>query len=765
MEAPHDPANVSEEDLVVVSAVGETEHGACGAVSECEGEVSEVLEVGLETVTWDKLEAEGVWVDPADRDRTPPQFKWISHTYWRTPQPQINKAKMPRKHKAVEEVRPHKRQMAAIDRLGAGSLCQENIQDFMECEASCPHNSEVTNRETTGYMAKYHDGRQWGLHAIREYSVGDFVGEYLGEMVSGVEGRRRKREKVATSPSYLLAVGPRFVDAEHYGNALRLINHVCVDPNCRFVYVWVQGRLHISVTTIRPVRVGEEFTVAYGFMKVTGSQCHCGHEYCQQYMGDVVRHIPGTELRVPKQRVEVPREWRAAAAVARDKGEETGKRRRYGTLPAGWTPFPVPAQEAQVDGGAEVAGSNEASGSGEETRATYNGPPVMKYRGNVRFPAGLSFAVNRQDEITELASIERTMWWALRGRDSIRRWSKRALLRHTPWTAGSMRKTQEAEGEAGEAPPGRNGLRPLEGEALGAWIEATGWEEEEEARLQAEGTRAWGRAQNLQPLLEEDVRMLQSAGTWKPHVMATWLDWSVTYHSAVPAGSWVVGVGALHLAFQKQGANGGERLVRAKVKTQGPTHMGVNRATNFWFPLRDMAFGWGLIHADIRERRLTVWGRVPANLTDRAKQWMDAWTGNTSERGCAQADWIVGQGAGEWAPQDDIKTALQMAACMIREEETGMSDVQVAWASRLLPEVCREYGRDQDRRQVVETKEVLKTPPKAKSAPKPIRREVPGVRGTHRHMVWQKLRAEALRQVKRRTGEGEEDEARKDWRV
>ena len=51
MEAPRDPANRSEGEAVEASADGATEQEACGEASEGKGEASEVLEVGLDTVT------------------------------------------------------------------------------------------------------------------------------------------------------------------------------------------------------------------------------------------------------------------------------------------------------------------------------------------------------------------------------------------------------------------------------------------------------------------------------------------------------------------------------------------------------------------------------------------------------------------------------------------------------------------------------------------------------------------------------------------
>ena len=88
-----------------------------------------------------------------------------------------------------------------------------------------------------------------------------------------------------------------YIDAELHGNALRFINHVCVGPNCRYETVWVDGLPRISVEAIRPIRVGEELTTSYDFDRVIGSMCHCGHEFCQGFMGPAVEYEPGSDHR------------------------------------------------------------------------------------------------------------------------------------------------------------------------------------------------------------------------------------------------------------------------------------------------------------------------------------------------------------------------------------------------------------------------------------------------------------------------------------
>ena len=253
----------------------------------------DVILTDASEMSWDTLRRHGLCVDPEDEHRTPPNFHLICEDFWRTPPPKADVTKQPRRHdsEAVEGQRSRQ----APDRLGMGSVCADNHDLFLECEWSCAVNAPIARRITIAHMLKYHDGRQWGLHAMQEHQQGDFVGPYVGEVVNGQEGARRKQSKIATTPSYLLQLGNRFIDAEGYGNAMRFINHTCVAPNCRFEYTWVQGRLHIQVVALRDIQRGEEYTTAYGFEQTTGSACHCGQEHCQHFMGNEVQRHPVTK--------------------------------------------------------------------------------------------------------------------------------------------------------------------------------------------------------------------------------------------------------------------------------------------------------------------------------------------------------------------------------------------------------------------------------------------------------------------------------------
>ena len=207
------------------------------------------------------------------------------------------------------------------------------------------------------------------------------------------------------------------------------------------------------------------------------------------------------------------------------------------------------------------------------------------------------------------------------------------------------------------------------------------------------------------------------------------------------------------------------RVLPAKVRKQGPSHIVATRATHFWFPLHDIKFGWGLIHADVQKKTLTVWGRTPAHLSQRAQQWMQCWLGERVIGEEQLEPWTTVRVEEEWSLDSDLQAALAMAQCISLDQGAWVAEELQERAARLLPEVCREYGRDQDRRQVHSEDTAPPQPTQLPAKPTKGARPKPRPEGTQRHMVWQQIRAEAMRQKKRRQAHDEGEVQHKDWKA
>ncbi|CAF0962547.1 unnamed protein product [Adineta ricciae] len=134
-------------------------------------------------------------------------------------------------------------------------------------------------------------GRGWGLRALVPIKEGEFVNEYLGELITYEETERRVKlaRKNNVKDFYFLVLDKdRVIDAGPRGNLSRFANHSC-DPNLRTEKWNISGDLRVGLFAIRAIEAGEELTFEYGveseFRGDTIFHCLCGAETCTGFMG------------------------------------------------------------------------------------------------------------------------------------------------------------------------------------------------------------------------------------------------------------------------------------------------------------------------------------------------------------------------------------------------------------------------------------------------------------------------------------------------
>ncbi|XP_021933678.1 histone-lysine N-methyltransferase EHMT2 isoform X2 [Zootermopsis nevadensis] len=164
---------------------------------------------------------------------------------------------------------------------------------LFECNQGCSCNRVTCNNRVVqhGLTARFQLFRTkvkgWGVRTLRPISKGTYVCEYIGEIISDCEADHREDD------SYLFDLDNRdgetyCIDARHYGNVARFINHMCV-PNLLPVRVFIEHQdLHfprIAFFANRDIEADEELGFDYGekfwIIKCKSFTCTCGAETCR----------------------------------------------------------------------------------------------------------------------------------------------------------------------------------------------------------------------------------------------------------------------------------------------------------------------------------------------------------------------------------------------------------------------------------------------------------------------------------------------------
>ncbi|KAI9187949.1 histone methyltransferase set1 [Blastocladiella emersonii ATCC 22665] len=128
----------------------------------------------------------------------------------------------------------------------------------------------------------------WGLYALEPIDAGDFVIEYVGEIVRQKVADLREAQYDAAGlggASYLFRLDDdRVVDATRCGNYARFINHCC-EPNCLARIIVVDGEKKIVIYAARAIAIGDEITYDYKFEIEEDDEakikCLCGAKGCR----------------------------------------------------------------------------------------------------------------------------------------------------------------------------------------------------------------------------------------------------------------------------------------------------------------------------------------------------------------------------------------------------------------------------------------------------------------------------------------------------
>ncbi|CAH8551608.1 unnamed protein product [Dicrocoelium dendriticum] len=181
------------------------------------------------------------------------------------------------------------------DPCGPTSSCI-NRELHYECLPSvCPNGDACRNQRFTKrlYPAQrpFWTGsdRGWGLKTLVPINSGEFVNEYIGDLIDEEEANRRLRfahENNVTNYYMMKLDSQRIIDAGPKGNLSRFMNHSC-DPNLNTQKWTVNGDNRIGLFAVRDISPGEELTFNYNFVALGQERlsCRCGASNCVGFLG------------------------------------------------------------------------------------------------------------------------------------------------------------------------------------------------------------------------------------------------------------------------------------------------------------------------------------------------------------------------------------------------------------------------------------------------------------------------------------------------
>ncbi|KAB2093140.1 hypothetical protein ES319_A02G076800v1 [Gossypium barbadense] len=200
-----------------------------------------------------------------------------------------------RKTQTIDEIMVCQCKRPPDGKLGCGDECLNRMLNIECVQGTCPcgdlcSNQQFQNRKYAMMKWDRFGKKGFGLRMLENISAGHFLIEYVGEVLDmqAYEARQKEYASRGQRHFYFMTLnGSEVIDAYVKGNLGRFINHSC-DPNCRTEKWMVNGEICIGLFALRDIKMGEEVTFDYNYVRVFGAaakKCHCGSPHCRGYIG------------------------------------------------------------------------------------------------------------------------------------------------------------------------------------------------------------------------------------------------------------------------------------------------------------------------------------------------------------------------------------------------------------------------------------------------------------------------------------------------
>eukprot|EP01134_Creolimax_fragrantissima_P006692 CFRG6692T1 len=187
--------------------------------------------------------------------------------------------------------------------LGCGENCV-NRSTYTECSPqTCPTGTLCTNQRFQQRKfvkdLQVYDTRTkgYGVRSKTNINRGDMIVEYVGEIITERECRRRMDTiyKDMSNFYFLHHTGTNVIDGCTNGGPARFINHSC-SPNAHIEKWTVNGEVRVGIFATNYIPKGEEISYDYKYqvMGQGSAACKCGAPNCSGFLGERPKKIEQT---------------------------------------------------------------------------------------------------------------------------------------------------------------------------------------------------------------------------------------------------------------------------------------------------------------------------------------------------------------------------------------------------------------------------------------------------------------------------------------